>query len=613
MTPAQPTQQDRVFAEQVRGLYHSTPAIAFGGFVLPPLITTLFWNLVEPTRALVWTGLVVATAGIWAVVLYRHFLRRNNLPHDAQRWLRYALIRTAASGLSWGLFIITDASNSTTSQIIGGTSLIGFGAITVSTLSYHPLAFRIFAVMLFSPFIAWALLAGNSTGRVMAGLALGGLFYALMASRNLNRLIVESLSNRFANLALIEQLQEQKTLVETAHDAALRFADQAEQARKDAVDANRAKSRFLAAASHDLRQPMHALGLFASAVRPHIATPDGQRIVDKIEASIGSTEVMFNALLDISRLDAGILLPDIKAFAVEELLSRLTTEYASRTAAKNLRLRYRLSRHLILSDPTLLERVIRNYLSNAIRYTQRGGVLIGTRARDGQLRIEIWDTGGGIPQEKLGDIFREFYQLGNPARDKAKGLGLGLAIVKRIGELLSHTIEVESKLERGSKFSISVPLAHGRTQAALPHEMAYDDSVLVGATILIIDDEANVLEAIELVLKQWGCYVLTAESQAQGLNLLKQQDRAPDVILSDYRLRDGENGIAAIQSIHREWGVVPAALITGDTAPDRLIEATESGYELLHKPLNPTALKIALCRMLKVNLPASASSLPPGA
>ncbi len=604
MISNKPSQMDRVFAEQVRGLYNSTPAIAFGGFMLPPLITILFWDLVDPARALIWTGLVVITAGIWAVVLYRFFLRHNNLPHDAQRWLRYALIRTAASGLSWGLFVIMDASNSPTSQIIGGTSLIGFGAITVSTLSYHPLAFRIFALLLFSPFIVWALHAANSSGRVMAGLALVGLFYALMASRNLNRLIVESLQNRFANLTLIEQLQEQKTLVEAARDEALNFGTQAEQARLAAVDANRAKSRFLAAASHDLRQPMHALGLFASALRPHIATHDGQGIVDKIESSIGSTEVMFNALLDVSRLDAGILLPDVKAFSIRDLLLRLVTEYAPRAEAKNLSLRLRTTPRLILSDPTLLERIIRNYLSNAIRYTQRGGVLIGIRVRNEQLRIEIWDTGNGIPKEKLDEIFLEFYQLGNPERDKAKGLGLGLAIVKRIGELLSHPIDVKSKLGRGSRFSVSVPLATRNVQIATSEcDIHYDDSVLIGATILVIDDDRNVLEAAQLLLKQWGCYALSAESAKDALAKLREEDRPPDVILSDYRLRDNQTGIDAIREIQSAWGTMPAALITGDTAPDRLKETTASGYELLHKPLNPQRLKLVLCRMLKSTEP----------
>jgi two-component system, sensor histidine kinase len=599
MMSTKPGQQDLVFAEQIRGLYNSTPAIALGGFVLPPLITILFWNLVDPIRALIWTGLVVATSGVWAVALYRYFLRHNNLPHDAHRWLRYALIRTVASGLSWGLFIITDASDSTTSQIIGGTSLIGFGAITVSTLSYHPLAFRIFAVMLFSPFIVWTLLAGNSTGRVMAGLALGGLFYALMASRNLNRLIVESLKNRFANLDLIEQLQEQKALVETARDTALSMGDLAEQARMEAVDANRAKSRFLAAASHDLRQPMHALGLFANAVRLHVTTDQGQRIVDKIEASVGSTEVMFNALLDVSRLDAGVLVPDIKPINLDEMLGRLAAEYSPRAEVKGLTLRVIFCSKMVMSDPSLLERVIRNFISNAIRYTPRGGILIGCRVRGESLNIEVWDTGIGIPQDKLNDIFQEFYQLGNAERDKAKGLGLGLAIVKRIGELLGHPIDVKSRIRRGSKFTVRVPVASnvvgGNADIGLPQ---LDESLLVGATILVIDDEVNVLEAIELVLKQWGCDVLTAESQSQAVEKLRQQDRAPDVILSDYRLRDGETGIAAIQAIHRDWGVTPAALITGDTARDRLKEATESSYELLHKPLNPFHLKASMCRML---------------
>ena len=445
----------------------------------------------------------------------------------------------------------------------------------------------------------------------MAVLAIGGLLYAMLASRNLSKTIIESLNNRFANLDLIEQLKAQTVSLENARDVAQHFCNQAEFARAEAVEANRAKSRFRAAASHDLRQPMHALGLFAAAARPLVSTDHGQHIVDKIESSIGSMEVMFNALLDVSRLDAGILIPDVQPIDLGARLRRLVGEYAPRAEAKNLALRFRPCDCSVSSDPALLERIVRNYLSNAIRYTQRGGILLGCRIRGELLGIEVWDTGEGMPNDKLNDIFQEFYQLGNPERDKTKGLGLGLSIVKRISELLSHPIDVTSRPGRGSKFSITVPLARASSYQALESgNSPLDEAVLVSATVLIIDDEINVLEALEIVLKQWGCYVLTAESKAQALNKLKQEDRAPDAILSDYRLRDGETGIAAIKAIHREWGTTAAALITGDTATDRLKEASDSGYELLHKPLNPIRLKVALCQMLTVATPEGAPSLP---
>ncbi|MEY2844161.1 MAG: hypothetical protein RI920_2198 [Pseudomonadota bacterium] len=578
--------QTLILAEQVRGLYGSTSAIAFGGLVLPSFISLLFWDVMDHPWSIAWVGMVGLTAGIWAIALNRQFQRHQRLPHDCARWLRHALVRSAASGLSWGLFIVTDATRSSTNLIVGGACLIGFGVITVSTLSYHPPAHRVFSVTLFSPFILWAALSHTPTGDVMAALAAGGLLYSVLASRNLGRVIVKSLDMGFINLELVDQLKAQQLLMQAARD--------------EAVEANQAKSRFLAAASHDLRQPMHALGLFASAVRAHVDTAQGGGIVDKMELAIGSAEVMFNAMLDVSRLDAGVLVPDVKPLAVGELLSRLADEYAARAQAQGLRLRVRPGAHGVVSDATLLERVLRNLISNAIRYTPAGGVLVACRRRGDRLLIEVWDTGIGIPSDKLEVIFEEFYQLGNPERSKANGLGLGLSIVRRISTLLAHPISVSSRPGRGSRFGISVPLgtAPARSEPAQPSQGPMDDAALIGAVVLVIDDESSALEAIQLVLRQWGCHVLCAQSGQQALALLRPLDQLPDVVLSDYRLRNGETGIAVVQALQSEFGLLPAALITGDTAPDRLHEATASGHALLHKPVNPGQLKVLLRRLM---------------
>ena len=578
-----------VLAEQLRAYYATFAPAAIAGTLGPLLIAAMFWQVVPHWRIVVWWCSVAATMGVGSLLLRHRFLTSNRLPSDAQRWLRLGTLRAFVVALVYGSAgALLFSAESQTYQIILFAWMVAISALVSVETANHPWLY--FATL--PPMLGWftlrAAFHADRTALILAVSALILLAYLLVGARKVNKLIVESLIARFANAELLEQLQAQMGIAEAA--------------RAEAEDANRAKSRFLAAASHDLRQPIHALGLFASAVRPHITTVDGHHIVDKIESSIGSTEVMFNALLDVSRLDAGILLPDIKAFAVGDLLARLVAEYSPRADAKSIRLRFRSTSRLVLSDPTLLERVIRNYLSNGIRYTQRGGVLIGTRVRDEQLRIEICDTGDGIPQEKFDEIFQEFCQLGNPERDKAKGLGLGLAIVKRIGELLSHPIEVKSKLGRGSTFSVSVPLATRNAQTATSaSEIQYDDAVLVGTTILVIDDDRNVLEAAQILLKQWGCYALSAESASDALAKLREEDRAPDVILSDYRLRNGETGIDAIRKIQSVWGIMPAALITGDTAPDRLKEATASGYALLHKPLNPQRLKTVLCRMLVSN------------
>jgi two-component system, sensor histidine kinase len=611
--PPAPTRDDLILAERVRGLYGSTPAIALAGTVLPPVIALLFWDLMRWPQSIIWVVGVVLTSGLWTLLLNFAFQRRNRLPQDSQRWLNRFMLRSAIAGFVWGMFVITDAHDTDTSAIVGGASLIGLGAIVVSTLSYYPPVHRVFSLGLFSPFIVWALLLGSPTAQVMAGLAAGGMLYTMRASRNLGRMIVESLNTRFENRELIAELQVQKELLEAtrdeavhARDAAEDSAHQAEAARAEAVQANQAKSRFLAAASHDLRQPVHALGLFAAAARTHVQGAQGQAIMDKIDASIDSTEALFNALLDVSRLDAGIMVPDVQPFALDDLLGRLVDEYAPRAAAKALHLRWRPSGSTVSSDLALLERVLRNYLSNAIRYTRQGGILLACRTRGSQIRIEVWDTGVGIAGDKLNDIFQEFFQIGNPERNKANGLGLGLAIVMRIGKLLDHPIAVTSRFYRGSKFSVTVPLAQrlGADAPSTPGTTAGrsltppDESLLVGATVLVIDDESVVLQAVEMLLRQWGCFVVTAQSQSDALQALNAIDRTPDVILCDYRLQGPETGITVVKELRHLLGPVSAALITGDTAPDRLLEATHSGLPLLHKPVNALQLKTCLCQLL---------------
>lgn len=590
--------EDLVLAEQVRSLYRTMKVPYISDPISIVALIPFYWDKISHHHLFLWGLAVTLILSPASMLLSWYFKCHSKLPEGAARWLGYQQIRYFLGSLAYGLSgFVLFVSGSTNHQLVLFCFLVALTATLMAETAQHRSIPKLTILPLLIPLIIRAAIDPDRTANFLALLTASALIYTMLTANNLSKFVKESLNQRFTNEVLVEQLQTQTQV--------------AEHARREAVEANQAKSRFLAAASHDLRQPMHALGLFASAVRPHIATPDGQHIVDKIESSIASTEVMFNALLDVSRLDAGILLPDIKTFALGDLLARLAVEYAPRAETKNLRLRLRSTQRLVLSDPTLLERMIRNYISNAIRYTQRGGVLIGTRVRGDQLRVEIWDTGDGIPREEIDEIFQEFYQLGNPERDKAKGLGLGLAIVKRIGELLSHPIEVKSKLGRGSKFSVSVPLAAGNAQTATSaSEIQYDDSLLIGATILVIDDDKNVLEAARILLKQWGCYALSAESATDALAKLREEDRAPDVILSDYRLRDGETGTDAIRKIHSVWGTMPAALITGDTAPDRLKEATASGYELLHKPLNPIRLKVALCKMLTVATPEGAPSLP---
>ena len=367
--------------------------------------------------------------------------------------------------------------------------------------------------------------------------------------------------------------------------------------------ANLAKSRFLAAASHDLRQPLHALNLFVTQLRRETDQAEQARLVERIDASVAAMNELFSSLLDISKLDAGVVTPSVSDFPVDVLLKRIEMTFAAAAREKGLRLRVISNRAFIRSDFILLERILLNLVSNAIRYTVGGGVMVGCRRRGDALRIEVWDSGIGIPEDQRSSIFREFYQLPAAERDRSGGLGLGLAIVDRLCRLLGHPIELISQLGRGSRFVVVVATAPRRRLTEQPLETVTDQTM--GKLVLVIDDDALVLDSMRGALKSWGCNVVTASSGAAALACLAELERTPDLIISDYRLADGDNGIRAIERLRKALSApVPAFLISGDTAPERLREARASGYYLLHKPVLPITLRATISQLLKQHVEA---------
>jgi signal transduction histidine kinase/CheY-like chemotaxis protein len=365
--------------------------------------------------------------------------------------------------------------------------------------------------------------------------------------------------------------------------------------------ANAYKSRFLAAASHDLRQPLHALNLFVAQLHGLSDSAGRARVLSRIDAAISAMNEQFDALLDMSKLDAGILAPNLTVFPIERLLTRLRTTFAESARAKGLRLRIVSSSAWVRSDFILLERILLNLVSNAVRYTTRGGVVVGCRHRGQMLRIDVWDSGQGIPENQRRNIFAEFYQLGTSEPDRRGGLGLGLSIVDRLANLLGHSIELTSRRGTGSRFSVSVPAveaARGTTAAATPVVLVSDRTR--GKLVVVMDDDELVLDGMRGILVSWGCRVVTASSDKAALAQLGEMGRLPDLIISDYRLADGHTGILAITRLREVLAApIPAFLVSGDTGPERLREATVSGFQLLHKPLPPMALRALLNRLLR--------------
>jgi signal transduction histidine kinase/CheY-like chemotaxis protein len=414
---------------------------------------------------------------------------------------------------------------------------------------------------------------------------------------------LEALGDQFNSMAA--QLQDsyatlERKVDERTHELAL---------------ANQAKSRFLAAASHDLRQPLHALGLFVAQLRSQSATGDKGQIVERIDTAVAAMNELFNALLDISKLDAGVLTPNYTEFPILHLLRRIESTFAGMAREKGLSLRIVPTSAWVRSDAILLERILINLVSNAVRYTSRGGVVVGCRRRDGILRIEVWDSGAGIPEDQRKNIFGEFYRITDAGRDQrggvGGGLGLGLAIVDRLGKLLDHPIALASRPGKGTRFSVSAPLCRpGR--AAQPAAAAPLDSADVarGKLIVVIDDDPLVLDGTGGLLRSWGSRVVAGATDAAVTQALRAQPSVPDLIISDYRLPDGKNGIEAIDGVRKAFGQdIPAFLISGDTDPELLRQAQSCGFHLVHKPVQPMTLRAMLQRMIRKGITAPSASV----
>lgn len=373
--------------------------------------------------------------------------------------------------------------------------------------------------------------------------------------------------------------------------------------KEEAEKANFDKTRFLAAASHDLRQPMHAMGLFMGELSNRIDTPEQRKIVEKVEESVEAMSGLLDSLLDISKLDAGIVVPQVQEFAIDALLNRLAQDFSPIALKRSITFRIHSIEATVLSDPILLERILANLISNAIRYvSQNGIVIVACRKRGEHIRIEVRDNGPGIPASEQQNIFKEFVQLANKARDRSKGLGLGLAIVDRLSKLLKHPVTLRSTPQQGATFAIEVPrvptvhelLAEGATvkseSSALSNEYA-------GLNVLVVDDDELVRNSTSGLLTSWGCQTRVAGSLAEVRQI--SPDAHFDLIVCDYRLPDGD-GLALADWIDTHCETKPAfILISGDTSPEVLQRVVAQGHHLLHKPVRPAKLRSMLSFVLK--------------
>ncbi len=374
------------------------------------------------------------------------------------------------------------------------------------------------------------------------------------------------------------------------------------QAKENAEQANVSKTRFLAAASHDVLQPLNAAHLSVSALSEIQTSDEGRKLVRQVERSLETMEDLLRTLLDISKLDAGVVQPEISDVSLDALFSSLRSDFQPQAEMKGLKLRFRPVNAVVRSDRTLLRRILQNIISNAMRYTRSGGVLIGTRRRGGMVRIDIADTGSGIPADQRESIFEEF-QRGTSATEadpSAGGLGLGLAIVRRIAGALGHPVTFSSRVGRGTIFHIDVPAASSVSAAAAATEPERPRGYgLFGTKVLLIENDPDVLQAMAALLGHWQCIVREATSTRKALDALGDTEWVPDIVIADQHLDHGDLGTSTVLEIRNYLGrPVPALIATADGSGPVAEAARDAGMELMHKPLRPAQLRALLAHLL---------------
>jgi signal transduction histidine kinase/ActR/RegA family two-component response regulator len=552
-------------------------------FLSSLLLASIAWNQLGGSLPWVWLAAV-------AIVLALRWKVLGGLPASAlglHDKLRIAVLMSALNGVVQGTSIGFGVALDTPERAVQSILLLTLCAGSVATTGgYRPVFVAFVAPTLLLLSAMWAIGApGASHPWVEYFIASLVLVYGMLMLQLANdtfRLLKESFHIRQEQVVLNRQLR-----------AAL----------DDAEAANRAKTRFLASASHDLRQPMHTLSLFGAALTMRPLDEATRQIANHMDTALQALSAQIDALLDVSKLDAGVVPVNRTTFSLSTFLAHLHTEYVEMAGAKRLALKMHCPPDATCcTDEVLFARIVRNLVENAIKYTPAGEVGVRVSGGDAEhLVVTVEDTGIGIPEAEHQRVFEEFYQLHNPERDRSRGLGLGLSIVRRLAELLDLTIDLRSSPGIGTRFDIEVP--RGRPAVAVPPDAgrpadaSHPDASLAGTQVLVLDDEEAVRQGMETLLQAYGCEVRLAGCIEEAATQCRSM--RPDILLVDLRLRGEESGITAIEQLRSMHPGVPAILISGDTAPDRIKDAHEEGIALLHKPVSPQALHQAITREVK--------------
>ena len=573
--------------DQLRALFTQTPASLTGNLIGLIVTAAIFWPLAERARMLGWVGAVVL---LWLLRL-AHYVRYRRAPRSPdqtlRRWRKSWVALVLLQGSMWGFAVwLFWGLGEPYRRLALVLTVFALCIGAVQLLSTQWRVFIAFICIVLLPTIVRVATDTSQPGHVMLALILVILFGTTVLMAHTSRTALGQavrLKSRTDEMAL--QLRVEK-------------AD-AEAARREAEAANRAKTQFFAAASHDLRQPLHAMGLFAEALRQRVHDPEVAALVNSINESVDALEGLFGELLDITRIDTGGVEVNPAPVRLKDIFSRLRLQFEPIAFEKGLHLSVRGDRHVAHADPVLLERVLRNLVSNAIRYTDDGGVLVSCRRRGDRLLMQVWDSGIGIAESSVPHIFEEFFQV-NANRPleahQRKGLGLGLAIVKRLTDMMGANVQVSSRAGHGTVFSFEVSVGTAPRVADIPAGGPKPPLGLTldGRRFIVVEDEAAVRDGLRVLLEAWGASVVAFETvDAVEAWLHGDPPEAPDLLLVDYRLPAGTTGIEALVALRAHWPArhVPAIVITGSTMGGHEDEAVEHDFHLLIKPVLPNKLR----------------------
>ncbi len=582
MNHPQPSElAQRVLREQVASVHANAPGAYLADFLTAQSLGIALFLSTWRWQVLLWMALHLALTLRRA---YRRYQRSPDAAEHPEYWARFnarnVLLRSCVWGLAPWLCVPTGRHLGLWVMVIvmmmGGCA---GGALSLAVLKRNIPRFIV-------PSMASLTLAlasrADSTHLFLASGCLLYMCVMIMFALQHHKLLTESLTMRFEKEALAEQLSLQIAATQRASEE---------------------KTRFLAAASHDLRQPMHAIALFGAVIEKKLRGSEDWDHAARLMDAVGTLGDSLDTLLDISRLDAGEVAPQIRPVELNPLFLALNNVFAAQAADRELQLRLRATPCWVLSDPQLLQRLLSNLVDNALKYTRRGGVVVAARARGPLVWIEVRDTGIGIAEEHLGSIFDEFFQIGNPGRDRARGLGIGLSIVQRLSRLLGHPLQVRSRPGRGSCFRLVLPAvsALGVAQAAArPGALSP-----LPRRVLLLDDEAAIRQAVSGLLHAHGVAIdaVSGEAEAEAVLAHAAHGASPvEVLLCDVRLADGADGLAAAQRLRARFGPgLQVMLITGETAPQRQQQMRDSGLQVLLKPVAADRLLQALASLSQLD------------